>query len=590
MTKFDQNNRPGNVLVLDGNQFSTLSIVRSLGRKNISVTVACVAGSGSGIAACSRYVGHTVSYADPIAHPDDFVENIIEIVSKNSFDLVIPVTENTALPLAKQRATIEQYCLLALPDNGSLELAIDKNQTFQIAEKENVPVPGGITIDSLDELTALLKDMVYPVVIKPSKSVAETSAARTKLNVQYAFNEQELIEKCAGILRHTQAILQEYFRGDGVGVEVLARHGEIVLAFQHQRLHEFPLTGGGSTLRQSVAINPQLLEHSKRLIKRLNWHGVAMLEFKYNAASAQCRLMEINGRFWGSLPLAVAAGADFPYALYRLLVSDTVISDPPYQIGRLNRKMKDDLYWLLVVLFRRDSNPLIIWPSFSKILADCLSAFSPKHRFDSFAYDDPWPFLIDGYQTAIWAANMVTGFVTDRYLQNKFLQIKKNGKTADKLKQAQNILFVCYGNINRSVLAEKCFQFHCDSLSGLKVDSAGFHPVDQRPADPMMIQVAGENGIDLNGWASKKLSAAAVNDADLIFVMEIAHYQKLASLFPNSKNKVYLLGCMTADDTLCPLEIGDPYGHEKETYQECFRQISNAVQAMTGISAASVAQ
>jgi predicted ATP-grasp superfamily ATP-dependent carboligase/protein-tyrosine-phosphatase len=584
MTKSDNEQKYNKALVLDGNQFSTLSIVRSLGRKGIQVTVGGIRDTAPGIATYSRYAKQFVSYADPLANPDQFVQNIIDIVSQNNFDLLIPVTENTALPLAKQRAAIEQYCRLALPESASLELAIDKNKTFEIAAEEQVPVPVGVTIDNTSELSALLANIKYPVVVKPSRSVAENGqAARTKLNVQYAFNEQELIDICHNILRFTPAILQEYFRGDGVGVEVLARHGEIVLVFQHKRLHEFPLTGGGSTLRQSVAVNPQLLEHSRRLIKRLNWHGVAMLEFKYNEASGQCRLMEINGRFWGSLPLAVAAGADFPYALYNMLVTDSVPEAPQYQTGRLNRKLKDDLYWLLVVLFRRDSNPLIIWPSLNSIVRDCLSVFSLKHRFDSFAYDDPRPFLIDSRQTITWAWDLISNFLIDYALCKKFLQIRQSAKLHEKLKSASRILFVCYGNINRSVLAEISFKSLQGDSTALITDSAGFHPVDARPADPAMVEVAAERGINLHDWSSKTLTPEAANAADLIFVMEIAHYKKLVALYPGCKNKTYLLGCLSTDEQLCPLEIADPYGHEQQVYIQCFNGIQSAIGNMVKI-------
>ena len=116
-------------------------------------------------------------------------------------------------------------------------------------------------------------------------------------------------------------LLQEYFTGDGVGIEVLADQGEVVYAFQHRRLHELPLTGGGQLLAGEAlpsipsfyALRPESDEGHA-----LAW--VAMVEFKYNEQSAESRLMEINGRFWGSLPLAVSAGADFPYFLYELLV------------------------------------------------------------------------------------------------------------------------------------------------------------------------------------------------------------------------------------------------------------------------------
>ena len=73
-------------------------------------------------------------------------------------------------------------------------------------------------------------------------------------------------------------ILQEYFTGAGVGIELIARHGEIFYAFQHRRLHEVPLSGGGSSLRKSQAVSPALLDASSKLISALQWKGVAMVE------------------------------------------------------------------------------------------------------------------------------------------------------------------------------------------------------------------------------------------------------------------------------------------------------------------------
>ena len=40
-----------------------------------------------------------------------------------------------------------------------------------------------------------------------------------------------------------------------------------------------------------------------------------MVEFKLDARDGVAKLMEINGRFWGSLQLAVDAGVDFPAIL-----------------------------------------------------------------------------------------------------------------------------------------------------------------------------------------------------------------------------------------------------------------------------------
>lgn len=572
------------VLVLDGNEFSTLSIVRSLGRQQLAVTVGSELDAPQPIAKYSKFAGELYLYPNPLTNADQFVEHILQFLSQNIFDLVIPVTEKTSLLLAQHRTSIERHTRLALPDYATLELVSDKSQTFAIAKEENIPIPHSINISNLDELSKIAKTLTYPIVIKPSRSVVDSkSDARTKLIVQYAFSAQELIKKGQDVLRYTPVILQEYFRGDGVGVEVLANHGEIILVFQHQRLHEMPLTGGGSCLRQSVPINPQLLDYATRLIKRLNWHGVAMLEFKYNPETQQSRLMEINGRFWGSLPLAVDAGADFPYRLYRLLVLNDATLSFPAQLGRLNRKLKDDLYWWLIVLFRRDTSPLIIWPSFRQLLRDCLSVFSRQHRFDSFAYDDPKPFVVDIMRTFSWIYDLANEFISHRYWQAKFNKQKKSGAVTTPLKSAGNILFLCYGNINRSVLAQKCMQHHLGVSTPLSIDSAGFHPKANRPADPVMVQTATEKGIDLNHWSSQYVSKDAVDKADVILVMEIEHFRRLIRLYPACKHKTYLLGSAIIDSNQLPLEIADPFCQSPETYAQCFDHINSATKAIVAL-------
>lgn len=573
------------VLVLDGNEFSALAIIRSLGRQNLKVTIGSELGSVLPISKYSKFASELYLYPNPLTHANDFVEQIIHFIRQNTFDLVIPVTEKTSLLLAKHKSEIEKYTHLAIPDYETLELVSDKSQTFAIAKKENIPFPQSLDVNDFDELNEILDSLTYPIVIKPSRSVAESNDdKRTKLIVQYAFNKQELLKKCQDVLCYTPVILQTYFRGDGVGVEVLANHGEIILSFQHLRLHEMPLTGGGSCLRKSVPVNPQLLEYSTRLIKRLNWHGVAMLEFKYNSETEESCLMEINGRFWGSLPLAVDSGADFPYQLYRLLVlNDVAIPKNVIQIGRLNRKFKDDFYWLLVVLFRRDKNPLIIWSKPWQLLKDFFAIFGNNHRFDSFSYDDPKPFFIDNIRTFSWVYNLANEFISKFYEQRKFNYQKKSGTAIKRLKSANRILFLCYGNINRSVSAHKCLEHHLSNSTKLiSIDSAGFHSQGNRPADATMVKIAAENGINLSNWSSRCLSQKLVDDADVIFVMEITQFHRLIKLYPNCKSKTYLLGSIIADEQL-PLELNDPFEQSLEIYAQSFNHINLATKAMANL-------
>ncbi len=455
-------------------------------------------------------------------------------------------------------------------------MASDKNNTFSLAESIDIPIPKSLTLSNLDELLKIQQQLDYPVVIKPSRSVASAEGdIRIKLNVQYAFSELELVKKCSEILPYTPILLQEYFIGDGVGVEILADHGEIIYAFQHKRLHELPLTGGGSCLRESVDINPQLLTYSKRIIKAINWHGVAMIEYKHCDKTNESRLIEINGRFWGSLPLAVSAGADFPYYLYQLLVLNTKTQAQPAAIGVQSRKLKDDLYWFLIILLRKENSPLVRWPTSRQLWRDFMSVFSHRHHIDSFAIDDLKPGIIDLYRTTKWAINMIYEPISTRLQKAIFNWRKKNGTVKNHLPAAKSLLFICYGNINRSSLAEKCLYKHLkEQGKNITVNSAGFHPKENRPADPVMVAIANQEGIDLSKWSSHLVTEKMLADADIIFAMEIKHYKALHDQFPKYRNKVHLLGTVISSSSVVPLEIADPYGQSTDIYDRCFQEVN----------------
>ncbi len=85
----------------------------------------------------------------------------------------------------------------------------------------------------------------------------------------------------------------------------------------HRRIRENPPTGGASSCAASF-YDGKLKEYGTRLLDLLGWHGVAMVEFRYDARSGTYKLMEINPKFWGSLDLALAAGVDFPHCLCRM--------------------------------------------------------------------------------------------------------------------------------------------------------------------------------------------------------------------------------------------------------------------------------
>jgi len=558
------------VLVLDADMVPALTISRSLSRKQCTVHVG--SHTAKPLSSFSNAVSACFQYPDPLAATEAFVDWLVEHTHNHHYDLVIPVTERTLVAISKRRERFERV-RIAMPDRQSLEIALDKSQTLALADSLGVPRPQGVTITSPEELADLQGQLKFPLVLKPARSIGATHSGASHLQVSYAFDANELASGCAHALRFGPVLLQEYFPGVGVGIELIAKRGKILYAFQHRRMHEVPLTGGGSSLRKSEAVMPQLLEASSQLIAALTWDGVAMVEFKLNPESLEFSLMEINGRFWGSLPLAVASGADFPAMLLDMELTGDVTPSKPYRNQLYCRLLSRDLHWYEAIVRGGADVRLVQLPRGGEVIRELGLFFNPWHRFDVQGIRDPVPGFIDIGRIARSYGDRLRAFMKERRFHARQRQAWKSGEVARAVASASSMLFLCYGNINRSALADAMIRAYAED-SGITVASAGFHENAGRPADPVMVELAAQFGLQMNTLRSTRVTPQLLRDSDIIFVMEMSHYDRLLIMDADLAGRIYLLGANK--DRAFPAEIADPYGRSREHYLACYGRIAAA--------------
>jgi predicted ATP-grasp superfamily ATP-dependent carboligase len=381
------------VLVTDGTQRSALAVVRSLGAAGHTVFV-CAPRVPS-LAGASRYSFAESAVADALDAPEQFVSDLSHLVERWRIDTLIPITEASLLALLPERESLG--VLIPWPDAGTFRAISDKQALLATAESLGIAVPRQVTLSSSAEARALDTALLdYPLVIKPSRSVGEHEGQRVSQGVRHVANADALRAVLPELSEAAYPLLlQQRIVGPGIGIFLLIWKGQLLATFAHRRLREKPPSGGVSVYSESVMADADLVERSRTLLEHMSWCGVAMVEFKRDASTGTPYLMEVNGRFWGSLQLAIDAGVDFPALLVAAASGDAASAPTQYRIGSRMRWWWGDVDHLLL-RWRKNAAALALpagAPSRWRATLDFLTFWHPHDRNEVFRLKDPRPFF-----------------------------------------------------------------------------------------------------------------------------------------------------------------------------------------------------
>lgn len=391
------NGLPG-AIVLGLENAIGLTVVRELGAHGVPVHGV---GPDTAIAAASHYCRSvTARPAGPIA---DWLPRLI---TQTGARAVIAISETDLLDLARLPAMIDG-CHILVPRIDPLQQVIDKRRTLAVASAEGLLVPQTWQPMAGDDFAAHAAAMPYPLVAKwanpPAVMPLLERAGLEWIKAEYVSTPDALQALLARY--HPIGIwplIQQYCAGTGLGQMLFMADGVATLRFQHRRLHEWPPEGGVSTLCQAeprTLHGPQMIL-SETLLRALGWDGPAMVEYRYEADSGRYWLMEVNGRYWGSLPLAHHCGAHFAWESYRRAILCQRDAAPVPRDDLRARYMVPETKRLLRLFFAREriSDPFFQVRPFAELTEYLVGFFSLRTRYYVFSLADPRPFARDIWQ------------------------------------------------------------------------------------------------------------------------------------------------------------------------------------------------
>jgi predicted ATP-grasp superfamily ATP-dependent carboligase len=388
------------ILITDGDSRAALAVTRSLGRKKHTVYVS--ASKSKSLASLSRFCCRGFAAPDPLRNHKEYVEAILALIKKEKIDIVFPITEQSIYLLNPFRNSMPSSSILACPPQDVIYAVSDKYALFKLAESLGIATPKTLYLKDAEDLYTVLDQInCYPVVVKPAFSRIDRGNGFLMGSIRYASNQNELKQLYLSLpALQYPSLIQEKITGPGTGLFTLYDRNRHLSLFSHKRLKEKPPSGGVSVLSESVPLDNEMIEASHQLLSTVGYSGIAMVEFKRDERDNKAKLMEINGRFWGSLQLAIACGVDFPCLYLDYLLGNPIShSTHNYLIGHKLKWFFGYMDHLIIRLKYRDVD--INLPAGSPTKWQTFIAFmklwEKNTSFDVFDKKDILPFLFEAY-------------------------------------------------------------------------------------------------------------------------------------------------------------------------------------------------
>jgi protein-tyrosine-phosphatase/predicted ATP-grasp superfamily ATP-dependent carboligase len=561
------------VIIVGAEPRKVVTVARSLRRAGVRCLVATP--RGESLRVSSRAIAGTLHLHGDVAEQ---AEVLSRLARSEGARWVVPTSDRTLRIVSAAHRELSRTCAVGAPPPAIVQRVLDRSVLFETARNAGVPAPLPVAIARAGDLESILHRLRFPLVARPRDTSAKSAY---DFETRIFASADELRATFATQTRFGEGLLfHPYHGGQSVGVELLLSKGALITSFQHRRLSESPPSGGAAVLAVSEAIDVRLLEHSVRLLRALEWDGVASVKFRCDGATGESSLMDVSGHFWGSLPLDIAAGMDFPLFAWQL--SQGITPSPPasYPYGIRIRWTAGSLARAGSVFADSSMDRVSLGAALRQLGTD----FAPGIRSAMWSWSDPIPALEEVAHVLTQWAKDATKFVLRAIVPASLLSIAKDSRNlvaerrptyvrrrllrmlgAERAvslpRPAESVLFVCHGNIMRSAAAAGFLrdELRAAGVANVRIGSAGTHAHDGRPADARAVEAAREFGLSLREHAATRITRKLVADYDVIFAMDDLNYVNILTTFPESRRKLRLFGGMSASGSYRAHEIPDPY-------------------------------
>ena len=296
------------VLVTDGHERSAFAACRGLACAGFVVSATTLVRPAA--AELSRSVTSCYSISDPQRDGDAFVHRLAEILEAHPHAVLLPGTEPSLLRISEQRDVLERYVRIGLPAHDVVLGALDRSKVAAAATRAGMEPPQ--TVECADEAEALraATRLGYPVVVKPRRSALRTGDGRMRTRPSRVVGDQTTLRALLPSFGLPVAV-QQHAQGSVVSLGGLVAGGDLTGLCVSRYRRTWPPQGGSASFTETFAPGAVLTQGLERILDELRWEGLFELEV-IEVGDDRYSAIDFNPRPYGSMVLAVAAGANLP--------------------------------------------------------------------------------------------------------------------------------------------------------------------------------------------------------------------------------------------------------------------------------------
>ncbi|MCR9016692.1 ATP-grasp domain-containing protein [Aquiflexum gelatinilyticum] len=308
--------KPFYVLIPDGETFAFPYILHSLSEiRNFRLIV--MSTKKDFPLRYSRYV-HRFLFFPKQNDKRDWIKIINTVTEKYGVDLIMPIFETGIKILLENKPLLLHNSSKLVPLPSLHDFNVASNKALLAVHLDNIGLSGPktapLTSDIINEETNLM--LKFPVLSKPLKSGSGRGIVKFE-------DHKSLKDHFETIGLNEPYILQEYIQGQDYGCNVLCLNGEI-LAYTIQKGNLWGSKPYSAQIGLDFVYNEDLFQAVKKLMKSLNWNGVANIDLIFDPKNDVFHILEINPRFWSSITASLLAGINFPKLLIYLSIGEKI--------------------------------------------------------------------------------------------------------------------------------------------------------------------------------------------------------------------------------------------------------------------------